>query len=171
MTIATRRLGRTNWKISEIGFGAWAIGGSWGDVDEADARASVHAALDAGMTFIDHDVPMFTATGAPKHHASDCSRSAGRERPIVATKAGRRLNPHVAEGYTKANLEAFDASEPLESRRRCVSRPGPAPLPADRGLLPPGGVRGDGRSGCGRQDPLLWRIRREGGGGSQGTRL
>ena len=46
MTIQTRRLGRTDWNISEIGFGAWAIGGSWGDVDETDAKASVHAALD-----------------------------------------------------------------------------------------------------------------------------
>ena len=105
MTIATRRLGRTNWKISEIGFGAWAIGGSWGDVDEADARASVHAALDAGMTFI--DTADVYGDGRSERIIRDVLKERGGERPIVATKAGRRLNPHVAEGYTKANLEAF----------------------------------------------------------------
>ncbi len=105
MTIVTRRLGRTNWKISEIGFGAWAIGGSWGDVDEADARASVHAALDAGMTFI--DTADVYGDGRSERIIRDVLKERGGERPIVATKAGRRLNLHVAEGYTKANLEAF----------------------------------------------------------------
>ena len=105
MTIATRRLGRTNWNISEIGFGAWAIGGSWGNVDEADARASVHAALDAGMTFI--DTADVYGDGRSERIIRDVLKERGGERPIVATKAGRRLSPHVAEGYTKANLEAF----------------------------------------------------------------
>ena len=105
MTITTRRLGRTNWTISEIGFGAWAIGGSWGDVNEADARASVHAALDAGMTFI--DTADVYGDGRSERIIRDVLKERGGERPIVATKAGRRLNPHVAAGYTKANLEAF----------------------------------------------------------------
>lgn len=105
MTIKTRRLGRTNWNVSEIGFGAWAIGGSWGDVKEADARASVHAALDAGMTFI--DTADVYGDGRSERIIRDVLRERGGERPIVATKAGRRLSPHVAEGYTKANLEAF----------------------------------------------------------------
>lgn len=105
MTITTRRLGRTNWNISEIGFGAWAIGGSWGDVDEADARASVHAALDAGMTFI--DTADVYGDGRSERIIRDVLKERGGERPVIATKAGRRLNPHVAAGYTKANLEAF----------------------------------------------------------------
>jgi len=105
MTITTRRLGRTNWNISEIGFGAWAIGGSWGDVDEADARASVHAALDAGLTFI--DTADVYGDGRSERIIRDVLKERGGERPIVATKAGRRLSPHVADGYTKANLEAF----------------------------------------------------------------
>ncbi|TRL42318.1 aldo/keto reductase [Rhizobium straminoryzae] len=105
MTITSRRLGRTNWNISEIGFGAWAIGGSWGDVDEADARASVHAALDAGMTFI--DTADVYGDGRSERIIRDVLKERGGERPVVATKAGRRLSPHVAEGYTRANLEAF----------------------------------------------------------------
>lgn len=105
MTIATRRFGRTNWDLSEIGFGAWAIGGSWGNVDEADARASLHAALDAGMTFI--DTADVYGDGRSERIIRDVLRERGGERPIVATKAGRRLSPHVADGYTKANLEAF----------------------------------------------------------------
>lgn len=105
MTINLRRLGRTNWKISEIGFGAWAIGGSWGDVDEADARASVHAALDAGMTFI--DTADVYGDGRSERIIRDVLKERGGERPIIATKAGRRLSPHVADGYNKANLEAF----------------------------------------------------------------
>ncbi|MBL0407637.1 aldo/keto reductase [Microvirga aerilata] len=105
MTIATRRFGRTNWDLSEIGFGAWAIGGSWGNVNEADARASLHAALDAGMTFI--DTADVYGDGRSERIIRDVLRERGGERPIVATKAGRRLSPHVADGYTKANLEAF----------------------------------------------------------------
>lgn len=105
MPIPTRRFGRTNWNLSEIGFGAWAIGGSWGDVDERDARASVHAALDAGMTFI--DTADVYGDGRSERIIRDVLKEHGGERPIVATKAGRRLNPHVAEGYTRANLEAF----------------------------------------------------------------
>jgi aryl-alcohol dehydrogenase-like predicted oxidoreductase len=105
MTITTRRFGRTNWNLSEIGFGAWAIGGSWGNVDEADARASLHAALDAGMTFI--DTADVYGDGRSERTIRDVLRERGGGRPIVATKAGRRLSPHVADGYTKANLEAF----------------------------------------------------------------
>ena len=50
-----RTFGRTGIEVSEIGFGAWQIGGSWGEVGEADGRAALEAALDAGMTFVDTD--------------------------------------------------------------------------------------------------------------------
>ncbi|MEK1865773.1 MAG: aldo/keto reductase, partial [Ensifer adhaerens] len=49
----TRVLGKTGATISEIGFGAWQIGGSWGDVSEADGKRALNAALDAGVTFVD----------------------------------------------------------------------------------------------------------------------
>ena len=48
-----RELGRTGWKVSTISFGAWAIGGTWGEVSESDAEAALSAALDTGVTFID----------------------------------------------------------------------------------------------------------------------
>ncbi len=105
MSIETRRFGRTNWQVSEIGFGAWAIGGSWGDVDEADARASVHAALDAGMTFI--DTADVYGDGRSERIIRDVLKERGDGGPIVATKAGRRLDPHLAAGYTKENLALF----------------------------------------------------------------
>lgn len=105
MQIHHRRFGRTGWDISEIGFGAWAIGGAWGDVSEADARQALHAALDAGVTFI--DTADVYGDGRSERIIRDVLRERGGKRPVVATKAGRRLNPHVADGYTKANLEAF----------------------------------------------------------------
>ena len=48
-----RSLGRTGWKVSEISFGAWAIGGAWGHVSDEDALAALHKAVDSGVNFID----------------------------------------------------------------------------------------------------------------------
>ena len=48
-----RELGRTGWKVSEISFGAWAIGGSWGSVDDGESLAALHSAIDSGVNFID----------------------------------------------------------------------------------------------------------------------
>lgn len=101
----SRQFSRTPWSVSEIGFGAWAIGGSWGDVAESDAKTALNAALDAGMTFI--DTADVYGDGRSEKIIRDVLKERGGERPMVATKAGRRLNPHVAEGYTKANIEAF----------------------------------------------------------------
>ena len=100
-----RRFGRTGREVSEIGFGAWAIGGSWGDVSEAGAKAALHAALDAGVDFI--DTADVYGDGRSERIIRDVLAERGGERPMVATKAGRRLSPHVAEGYTRANLEGF----------------------------------------------------------------
>lgn len=97
--------GRTNFTVSDIGFGAWQIGGSWGEVSEADGRAALNAALDAGMTFI--DTADVYGDGRSEKIIADVLKARGGERPMVASKAGRRLNPHVADGYTKANIEAF----------------------------------------------------------------
>ncbi|WAJ29189.1 aldo/keto reductase [Antarcticirhabdus aurantiaca] len=105
MSIPERRFGRTGWNVSAIGFGAWAIGGSWGEVGEEDAKTALNAALDAGMTFI--DTADVYGDGRSERIIRDVLKTRGGERPIVATKAGRRLNPHVADGYTAENLEAF----------------------------------------------------------------
>lgn len=84
-----RKFGRTGRSVSEIGFGAWAIGGSWGDVSEADAQAALNAALDAGTTFI--DTADVYGDGRSEKIIADVLKARGGERPFVATKAGRRL--------------------------------------------------------------------------------
>jgi aryl-alcohol dehydrogenase-like predicted oxidoreductase len=99
-----RELGRTGWKVSAISFGAWAIGGTWGPVNEKDSLAALHGAVDKGVNFID------TADVYGDGHSERLVGRLRRERGetiYVATKAGRRLNPHVAEGYNRANLTTF----------------------------------------------------------------
>ncbi|WP_337183788.1 aldo/keto reductase [Shinella sp.] len=100
-----RTFGRTGFTTTDIGFGAWQIGGAWGDVSEADGRAALHAALDAGMTFI--DTADVYGDGRSEKIIADVLKERGGARPMVATKAGRRLSPHVADGYNKENLEGF----------------------------------------------------------------
>lgn len=99
-----RDLGRTGWKVSEISFGAWAIGGTWGHVPEEDALAALHKAIDLGVNFID------TADVYGDGRSERLIAQVLKERSetiYVATKAGRRLNPHVADGYNRENLTAF----------------------------------------------------------------
>ena len=99
-----REFGRTGWRVSEIGLGAWAIGSQWGEVSEEDALAAILTSLDEGVNFID------TADVYGDGRSERLISKALKARPdqvYVATKAGRRLNPHVAEGFTKENLTAF----------------------------------------------------------------
>lgn len=99
-----RELGRTGWKVSTISFGAWAIGGSWGQTEDADAMATLHRALDRGVNFFD----TADVYGDGRSERLIARLRAERSEPFyVATKAGRRLAPHVAEGYNRANLTAF----------------------------------------------------------------
>lgn len=103
--LSTRPFGRTGLVTSAIGFGAWAIGGSWGEVTEDDARATLHAALDSGVTFL--DTADVYGDGRSERLIRDVLAQRSGPRPFVATKAGRRLSPHSAEGYSLANLEPF----------------------------------------------------------------
>ena len=99
-----RTLGRTGWKISEISFGAWAIGGAWGDVDDHESLAALHAALDAGVNFFD------TADVYGDGHSERLLAQLRKERTepfYVATKAGRRLPQQTPEGYSRKNLTAW----------------------------------------------------------------
>jgi len=99
-----RSFGRTGWQVSEISFGAWALGADWGHVSEEDALDALHAALDEGINFID------TADVYGDGRSERLIAQVLKERPEdihVATKAGRRLNPHLASGYNAENLTAF----------------------------------------------------------------
>ncbi|WP_337269622.1 aldo/keto reductase [Oryzifoliimicrobium ureilyticus] len=100
-----RKFGRTGREVSDIGFGAWAIGGAWGDVSEEDARGALHAALDAGTSFI--DTADVYGDGRSERIIAEVLKERGGERPYVATKAGRRAVPHTADEYNRANLTAF----------------------------------------------------------------
>lgn len=107
-----RTFGRTGWRVGAVGFGAWAIGGSWGDVAESDAKGALHAALDAGVTLVDTadvygDGRSERLIREVLEERGVLHEAPGEGRPVVLTKAGRRLDPHVAEGYTAANLRAF----------------------------------------------------------------
>jgi aryl-alcohol dehydrogenase-like predicted oxidoreductase len=99
-----RDLGRTGWKVSDISFGAWAIGGSWGSVDDTDSLAALNAAIDCGVNFID------TADVYGMGRSERLIAQLKRDRKsgiVVATKAGRRLSPHTADGYNAVNLTRF----------------------------------------------------------------
>ena len=99
-----REFGRTGWHVSEISFGAWAIGASWGAVDDSESMAAIHRALDLGCNLID------TADVYGDGHSERLIARLRKERNepfYVVTKAGRRLNPHTADGYNEANLTAF----------------------------------------------------------------
>ncbi|GLV58493.1 aldo/keto reductase [Dictyobacter sp. S3.2.2.5] len=101
-----RTLGRTGWDASEIGFGSWGIGGdAWGQTDDSVALAALHKAIDEGVNFID------TADVYGNGHSEQLVARVRKERSeplFIATKAGRKLNPHVASGYNNLqNLRGF----------------------------------------------------------------
>jgi len=99
-----RELGRTGWKVSSISFGAWAIGGSWGQTEEKESLAALHQAVDLGVNFFD-TADVYGDGRSEKLLAR--LRKERSETIYIATKAGRRLNPHVASGYNRKNLTAF----------------------------------------------------------------
>ena len=99
-----RMLGRTGWRVSDVSFGAWAIGGSWGDVDDAESMRALNAAIDAGVNFI--DTADVYGMGRSERLIAQLKRER-KETIVVATKAGRRLSPHTPDGYIKQNLTAF----------------------------------------------------------------
>ncbi|RKS75288.1 aryl-alcohol dehydrogenase-like predicted oxidoreductase [Motilibacter peucedani] len=100
-----RTLGRTQRQVSVVGLGAWQLGADWGEVDESDALATLDAALEAGVTFID------TADVYGDGRSETVIGKLLKARPdsgvFVATKAGRRADPHVAEAYTLENLRSW----------------------------------------------------------------
>jgi aryl-alcohol dehydrogenase-like predicted oxidoreductase len=99
-----RPLGRTPWKVSDISFGAWAIGGSWGTVDDSESLATLHRAIDLGVNFI--DTADVYGMGRSERLIAQLKRER-KEAIVVATKIGRRLSPHTGDGYVAPKLTAF----------------------------------------------------------------
>ena len=100
-----RILGKTGFKISEISLGTWQVGGKWGDpFNHANADKILQAAVDAGINFIDT---------ADVYGDGESEKAVGRlvrskfERIYVATKCGRKLNPHNNQAYQPAILRKF----------------------------------------------------------------
>ena len=99
-----RELGRTGWKVSSVSFGTWAIGAEWGAVNDQQSLAALHSALDRGVNFFD----TADVYGDGRSERLLAQLRDERSDPFyVATKAGRRLNPHLAGGYNRENLTAF----------------------------------------------------------------
>jgi aryl-alcohol dehydrogenase-like predicted oxidoreductase len=96
-----RALGRTGWKVSEVSFGAWAIGGSWGNVSDADSLAALNKAIDSGINFI--DTADVYGSGRSERLIAQLKKSR-KEKIVVATKAGRRLPKQTVAGYNRENL-------------------------------------------------------------------
>lgn len=100
-----RELGRTGFKVSEVSFGAWAIGGTWGNINDEESMAALHKSLDLGVNFFD------TADVYGDGHSEKLLARLKKERPhdeiTIATKTGRRLPQQTVEGYSKENLTSF----------------------------------------------------------------
>jgi len=99
-----RTLGKTGWNVSTVSFGAWAIGSAWGTVHDKDSLAALHRALDLGVNFF--DTADVYGDGRSERLLAQL-RQERKEKFFIATKAGRRLDPHTAGGYNKKNLTAF----------------------------------------------------------------
>ncbi len=100
-----RILGKTGYNVSTISFGSWAIGGTWGPVDDNESMATLHSALDQGINFF--DTADVYGDGRSERLLARLRKERKGDDFKIATKAGRRLDPHVADGYNRQNLTAF----------------------------------------------------------------
>jgi aryl-alcohol dehydrogenase-like predicted oxidoreductase len=99
-----RELGRTGWEVSTVSLGCWAIGGSWGPTDDDESMAALHRAAELGVNFF--DTADRYGDGRSERLLARFRQEHGEE-IVIATKIGRDLRPHVAEGYTRENLTKF----------------------------------------------------------------
>ncbi len=100
-----RQLGRTDMRVSAISFGAWAIGGTWGPVQDEESMKALHAAVDAGVNFV--DTADVYGDGRSERLVARLRRERKGEVIFVATKAGRRLPEQTPEGYSRRNLSSW----------------------------------------------------------------
>ena len=109
-----RELGRTGWKVSTVSFGAWAIGGTWGAVDDAESMAALHRALDRGVNFF--DTADVYGDGRSERLLARLRKE--RSEPFyIATKAGRRLPPQTPRATTRENIDGVRRPQPRRTWR------------------------------------------------------
>ena len=99
-----RTLGRTGWKVSEVSFGAWAIGAEWGSVEDRESLAALHRAVDVGVNFI--DTADIYGMGRSEKLVAQLKKERS-ETIYVATKMGKKQDPHTAAGYNAANFAVW----------------------------------------------------------------
>lgn len=100
-----RKLGKTNFNISEISLGTWQVGGKWGSAfDNKTADELLNTAIDNGVNFI--DTADVYENGLSETAVGRVVRSRS-ERIYVATKCGRQINPHINDGYQPKVLQKF----------------------------------------------------------------
>ena len=96
-----RKFGSLDWNVSEIGLGCWQIGADWGEVREDKAKEVLKSSFDNGVNFF--DTADVYGMGRSEKFVGEFIKSVS-ETIYVATKAGRQINPHVAEGYYNKEL-------------------------------------------------------------------
>ena len=131
----TRELGRTRRQVSVVGLGCWQLGGDWGVVDDSDAMAVLHAAVDAGVTFL--DTADVYGDGRSESLIGRLLADRTDVELTIATKMGRRSDPHVPESFT---LDAFRGWTDRSRRNLGVER-----LDLVQLHCPPTPVYSDGR--------------------------
>ena len=105
MHMEYRPLGKTDMNVSAVSFGCWAIGGTWGTVDDSESIEALQTALDRGVNFF--DTADVYGDGRSERLLAKLKKERN-EKFYIATKAGRRLNPHTAAGYNnRKNLTSF----------------------------------------------------------------
>jgi aryl-alcohol dehydrogenase-like predicted oxidoreductase len=100
-----KELGQTGMRVSEISLGTWAFGSEWGAVSDDDSLAAMHRAIDLGVNFF--DTADVYGSGHSEELISRVLKDRSDDEIFVATKAGRALDPHAAEGYDRENLTRF----------------------------------------------------------------
>ena len=100
-----RKFGSLDWNVSEVSLGCWQIGADWGNVSEDNAKEVLKSSFENGVNFF--DTADVYGMGRSEKFVGEFLKSVS-ERIYVATKAGRQINPHVADGYyDKALMESY----------------------------------------------------------------
>ena len=103
-----RRWDRLGRDLGVVGLGCWQIGADWGQVSDDDALTTLHAAADAGVTCFDTADVYGDGRSERLVGTMRAERIADEEEPVfVATKLGRRANPHVPEAFTREAMAAW----------------------------------------------------------------